>query len=289
MFRHHNAAHAFWPCARIFLRAGNPGFPWLLDDAVLRRHAVLAINDNTQRLTQVLLRIQSLGIGIQLVPAHGHGRIVSQNGFTAGENSMALRTQTLHIAPCLRRRDPLALAVCHRRTTVQRGTQLKLDIREPGTHALQETFVERFRVLHHQAMADVNAFLLQTIQTSSGHLRIRVLHRCNHARHPRGNQRVAARWRTPVMAAGLQRNVGRRTARLLAGHAQRMNLSMRLACTIVKALPHDLAIFHDNAPDVRVGMGGKTTALRQLHGSRHVHLIVHELNPVSGRSLRQTL
>ena len=202
---------------------------------------------------------------------------------------MALRTQTLHIAPCLRRRDPLALAVCHRRTTVQRGAQLKLNIREPRAHALQKAFVDRFRVLHHQPMADVNAFLLQAIQAAPGNLWIRVLHRSDHARHARRNQRFTARRRTPVMAAGLQRDVGCGAARLLTGHAQRMDLGMRLAGTIVKSFPYDLAIFNDNTPDVRVGMGGKTTALRQLHGSRHVNLILHELNPVSGRSLRQTL
>ena len=119
MFRHHNAAHACRPLARIFFGAGNPGFTRLLHDAVLRRHAVLAINNNAQRLTQVLLRIERLRIRIQLFPAHGHGRIVSQYRFTAGENSMALRAQTLHIAPCLRRGDPLALAVRHRRAAIQ--------------------------------------------------------------------------------------------------------------------------------------------------------------------------
>ena len=94
---------------------------------------------------------------------------------------MALRAQTLHIAPCLWRRDPLAFAVCHCRTAVQRSAQLELNIREPRAHALQKAFVDRFRVLHHQPMADVNAFLLQAVQTASGHLRIRVLHRRDHA------------------------------------------------------------------------------------------------------------
>jgi hypothetical protein len=68
-----------------------------------------------------------------------------------------------------------------------------------------------------------------------------------------------------------------------------MNFGMGLTGTVVKPFAHDLAIVDNDAPDVRVGMGGKTTALRQLHGSRHVNLILHELNPVSGRSLRQTL
>ena len=289
MLRYHNATHALWPFARIFFGTGNPGFTRLLHDAMFRRYAVLAINDNTQRLTQVLLRVKRLSIGIQFVPAHGHSRIVSQNGFTAGEDSMALRAKTLHIAPCLGRGDPLAFTVCHRRTTVQRGAQLKLDIREPGAHALQKAFVDRFGVLHHQPMTDVNAFLLQAIQTASGNLRIRILHRCHHAGNPRSNQRVAARWGTPVVAAGLQRHVGGGTACLLACHPQRMDLGVRLAGTIVEPLPHDLAIFNDHAPDVRIGMGSKTPALRQLHGSRHVNLILHELNPVSGRSLRQTL
>lgn len=150
---------------------------------MLRRHAVLAINDNTQRLTQVLLRIK------RLVSAFSSSQRTVMAGSSARTVSLLVRIAWL----CARRRctsrlacgdvihwlSPFAIAV---RPSSEAPSLL--DIREPGTHALQETFVERFRVLHHQAMADVNAFLLQTIQTSSRHLRIRVLHRCNHARHP---------------------------------------------------------------------------------------------------------
>ena len=227
--------------------------------------------------------------------AAGVSRVVASmqdpNPQVAGRGLYRLQQEGIDVSHGLMMQDAEALnkGFLKRMRTGFPYIQLKLDIREPGTHALQETFVERFRVLHHQAVADVNAFLLQTIQTTPRHLRIRILHRCDHARNPCRDQRFAARRRPPVMAAGLQRDVGGGTARLLAGHAQGMNLGMRLAGAIVKPLPHDLAIFNDNAPDVRVGMGGKTTALRQLHGSRHVHLIVHELNPVSGRSLRQTL
>jgi hypothetical protein len=38
--------------------------------------------------------------------------------------------------------------------------------RKTGAHPLQEAFIQRFRFVHHQPMADVNTFLLQTVQTA---------------------------------------------------------------------------------------------------------------------------
>ncbi|MNL39937.1 hypothetical protein D3C87_1622470 [compost metagenome] len=92
-------AYRVRPFAAVFLRARNPGFSRLLHDAVRGRHTILTIQHNAQRLAQILLRIERLRISIEFFPTHGHGRIVRQHRFTAGENSMALRAQTLHIAP----------------------------------------------------------------------------------------------------------------------------------------------------------------------------------------------
>ncbi|VTM86327.1 Uncharacterised protein [Raoultella ornithinolytica] len=126
-------------------------------------------------------------------------------------------------------------------------------------------------------MADVNSFLLQAIQAAPGHLRVRVLHGGHDAGNARGNQRVAARRRSAVMTAGFQRHIGSGAPGFFAGHAQRMNFRMRLAGTIVKTFADNLAVLDDHTADIRIGMGRKAPALRQLKRSRHVHFIMHGL------------
>ncbi|MNT30880.1 hypothetical protein D3C72_1666950 [compost metagenome] len=100
---------------------------------------------------------------------------------------MALRAQTLHIAPCLRGGDPLAFTAGHRRATVKRGAQLQLNVGKAGPHPLEKPLIQRLSIVHHQPVADVDAFLLQAIKTAPRHLRVRVLHGGHHARHACGN------------------------------------------------------------------------------------------------------
>jgi uncharacterized protein YdeI (BOF family) len=64
---------------------------------------------------------------------------------------------------------------------------------------------------------------------------------------------------------------------LFARHAQRVHFRVRLAGAIVKTFADDLAVFHDHAADIRVGMGGKAPARGQLQRSRHVHFVLHGL------------
>ena len=124
MLRHQQGTHVVRPGTFIGMGAGKQSFTLLLDNSMLRRDAVLAIDDDTQRLTQVLLRIERLRIGAQLLPAHGQRRIVRQHGGAAGEDGMTLGAQTLHVASRLRGGDPLAFTAGHRRAAVQRGAQL---------------------------------------------------------------------------------------------------------------------------------------------------------------------
>ena len=190
---------------------------------------------------------------------------------------MTLGAQTLHVASRLRGGDPLAFTAGHRRAAVQRGAQLQLHPGKTGAHPLQEALIQRFRFVHHQPVADVNTGLLQTIQTAPRHLRVWVLHRSDHAANAGGDQRIAARRRTAMVAAGFKGDVGGGALRLFAGHAERVHFSMRLAGAIVKALADDFAVFHNDAADIRVRMGGKASARGKLQRSRHVHFVLHGL------------
>ena len=80
-----------------------------------------------------------------------------------------------------------------------------------------------------------------------------------------------------MVAAGLKGDVGGGALRLFAGHAERVHFSMRLAGAIVKALADDFAVFHNDAADIRVRMGGKASARGKLQRSRHVHFVLHGL------------
>ena len=277
MFRNQQRAHAVRPLALIGAQAGKQRFPRLLHNTMLRRDAVLTVDHDAQRLAQILLGIQRLGIGAQLLPAHGQRRIVRQHGGAAGQNGMALCAQTLHVASRLRGGDPLAFAAGHRRAAVQRSTQLELHPGKTGAHPLQEALVQRFRLVHHQPVADFNTGLLQTVQAAPRHLRVRILHRGDHAADAGGNQRIAARRRTAVVAAGLKGDIGGGASRLFPRYPQGVHFGVRLAGAIVEPFADDLAVFYNDTANVRVRMGGKATAGGELKRTRHVHFVLHGL------------
>ncbi|STV79220.1 Uncharacterised protein [Klebsiella michiganensis] len=49
---------------------------------------------------------------------------------------------------------------------------------------LRKPLFSRLGFVHHQPVTDVDPFLLQTVQTATRDLRVRILHRRNHAGHP---------------------------------------------------------------------------------------------------------
>ncbi|CCJ95620.1 hypothetical protein BN131_3293 [Cronobacter malonaticus 681] len=190
---------------------------------------------------------------------------------------MAFGAQTLHVATRLRRGYPLAFAARHRRAAVKRRAELELNKRKTGAHTLEKAFIKRFGLAHHQAMTDLNARLLKTVQAPARHLRVRVLHCRDNARDARVNQRIAARRRASVVATGFKRDIRGSTARLVARHAQRMHFGMRLAGAQMKAFADDYAIFNNHAAHARIRMRGKTSLARELKGARHVKFVRHRL------------
>jgi hypothetical protein len=86
---------------------------------MLRRDAILTIDNDAQRLTQVFLRVQ------RLVSALSSSQRTVSAGSSASTVALLVRmawlcAQALHIAPRLRRGDPLALPAGHRRAPIQR-------------------------------------------------------------------------------------------------------------------------------------------------------------------------
>ena len=104
-------------------------------------------------------------------------------------------------------------------------------------------------------------------------LRIGVLRGHHHARHAGLDQRIGARRRAPVVAAGLERDIGRRAASALARCAQCVHFGMRLAGTLVPALADDFVAVRDHAADARIGLRGEQTLLGQAQRTRHVTMV----------------
>ena len=71
MLRHQQRAYVLRPLAFICTGTGKQRFTRLLHDTMLRRDAILTIDNDTQRLAQVFLRVQRLSVGVELVPAYG--------------------------------------------------------------------------------------------------------------------------------------------------------------------------------------------------------------------------
>ncbi|GCL82680.1 hypothetical protein ExPCM15_00516 [Escherichia coli] len=67
-----------------------------------------------------------------------------------------------------------------------------------------------------------------------------------------------------MMATGFECDIRRCAFGFFAGHAQRLYLGMRFTRALMVTFTDNFAIFDNDAPDIRVGMRGKTSSLRQL-------------------------
>ena len=76
-----------------------------------------------------------------------------------------------------------------------------------------------------------------------------------------------------MVAAGFERDVGGRTARLLARNLQCMNFGMEFAGPKMPAFADHHAIVHDDATDARVRRRGIQAALGKVQCSRHVQVV----------------
>ena len=94
--------------------------------------------------------------------------------------------------------------------------------------------------------------------------RVRIAGADDDARHSRRDDGVGAGRRPPVMRARLERHVERRAARSVARLLERDRLGVADSVVLVPALPHDLAVSHDDRADERMVARLSASALGQL-------------------------
>ena len=105
---------------------------------------------------------------------------------------------------------------------------------------------------------------------------IGIRHCGNDAANPGSQDGVDARWRAPVMIAGLERHIQRAAARIapmLARLRQRVDLGMRLTGAQMKAFADHRTVLYDNTADARIRRRRIETALRKRERTRHVRVI----------------
>src|SRR5262249_16479005 len=117
---------------------------------------------------------------------------------------------------------------------------------------------------------DLNSSGSQLRCAFAGNRRIRIVDRIDNACDTSRNQRIRARWRSPVMTAGFEIHVGRSAfGRLARERNQRSGLTIRTASTLLPALRDDLLATREHAPNPRVRMRRLSAALRKLQRARH--------------------
>ncbi len=161
----------------------------------------------------------------------------------------------LHIAPRRRAGYPLADPVRQRGAPVQTHADFASNQRHPACHARHKPRVQLLRGGFHQPAFDLDTGGAQAGNTLPCHLRIRVLHRHHHPRHPGTNQRIGAGRRSAVMTARLQRDIYRRPPRRRTRFAQGIHFGMWLAGLFVPAAAEQFALPHQHATDTRIGTG----------------------------------
>ena len=67
-----------------------------------------------------------------------------------------------------------------------------------------------------------------------------------------------------MMAARFECHIRSRTFGFFSSHTQRMYFGVWFTSTVMVTFTDNFAIFDNDAPDIRVGMRGKTSSLRQL-------------------------
>jgi hypothetical protein len=218
---------------------------------------------------------------------HRELRIVVFHRADAGENGAGARTPAVPVRARFRTGNPLTPAVGERGLAVKRGGDLHAHPRPATRHARDKPDVRFARLVLQQAGMHFQAGSTEPREAVAGHLRVRVLHRGDDAPHLRRDQRLDARRRTPVMTAGLEREVDRRSGGALAGRPQRVGFRMGLAGARVEPFADDRAVADDHAADARIGSRGEQAARRERERARHEMLVGRAEHAALGAAARR--
>ena len=172
--------------------------------------------------------------------------------------------------------DPLGVAAVGGDLAVERHRRLEQDPGPAGAGALAKGLVEQPRAVGQIAVGEhhLDAVVAQDPQAAAGGVLGRVVGGDHHAQDPGLADRVGARRRAAVVAAGLQRHVQRGVGQVVsAGGANRLDLGVGRAERAVKALADRPVAVGDHRPDQRVGADPAAALLGELDRASQVAAI----------------
>ncbi len=200
---------------------------------------------------------------------HVERGVVREHGADSRQDRARSRTQSLHVGARFRPGDPLAFAGLHRDRAVEAAGNLEPHERPAVPHPAQKACVQCFRRVVHQAAADRNAGGLERSPAVAADLWKRILHGDHDIFYTGVDQCGRTRRCLAFVRAGFQCQVRGRAARFRSRSAERIDLGMRLARSLVPALADNLAVADQHATYHRIRMSRVDTALRETQGARH--------------------
>jgi hypothetical protein len=157
-----------------------------------------------------------------------------------------------------RRSNPLTLTIRQRRATVKAGSNLQPHPRTSVLHTVKKADVHFARLIRQNTDIYRYARCAQLRDALAGYQRIGIFNRGDHTANTRSDQRLSAGRRTTVMAAGFERDIGRRAAHIHTARgsiAQSIDLGVRFTGALGVTAGDDLSIADDHAAHARIGAG----------------------------------
>ena len=258
--------------ARCGLAAHDQSLTRQAEHAGTRWRAQPGIEHHTQRLAQI---VDGLDAGqLPGLQANVHRGIIRQHAADPGDHGAAAGTQPLHVKARIGTGYPLALTAGHRGPAIQAHRQLAAHIGTTVTHALQKPGIEPLGIGGEETNLRVDPGIAQHRQSTTGHQRVGIGHCRHNTAHASIDQPLCAGWCTPMMGAGLQRDIGRRAARAVTRGRQRDALGMGLPGLSVPTLADHLPVAHQHTADARIGVGRIQAAFGQAQGVRHETVVI---------------
>ena len=203
-------------------------------------------------------------------------RVIGERGADADGHRVALGAPAVRAGAAGLAGDPLRLAALGGHLAVQGSRGLQADVGPAGAGVLAKRLVEQPCALGQLALGqlDCNPVVAQDARAAAGSVLGGIVGADDHARDARGGDRLRARGRLALVAAGLERHVHRRAAQVrVACGGDRGRLGVRTAVVRMVALADHLPVSHEHGADERVRAHPTTSALRQLDCASQVQSV----------------
>ena len=214
-------------------------------------------------------------------------RVVGEHGPDPHRYGVVAAPHPARLSSLVRAGDPLRVAGACRDPAVEGQGHLQEDEGTALARRHQEGLVEEQGVALHDPRGDRHPRSPEEREPSSGHRRVRVAHRRDHAAQPGGGQPRRARRRAPLVSAGLEVHVERCSARSLPRPLEGQHLRVGASRASVPRFSDHAVVLDDDAAHHRVGVGLAAAALGEVEGAGHPEGVVRRREVRHRRALRR--